>query len=262
MRVASSARSYGRVLTGFLLISSLCPFYEVGFYCNSFFKGVAVNRNIVLLVFLLVASSNTQAPATIITTSDFLAINGGEFGGWPSGISDRLHPVTIGSVTFSFSNAANTQHSIGSSFSFTVGGGSDPSTRHYFGRPFSGSPETVIDFSEPLSAFGVTFHMDDAELQVFDGPGGTGMLLGSIVGTPPGPPWGTTNRPVDFVAVISDQQNIRSAKVVGFTDATEYGVSGIGFSLPLTVPEPSTFALGILGLFGLILAGGYRLRRM
>ncbi len=196
--------------------------------------------------------------AALTATSNFNDIPNGQFGGYANGIDSRLPPLTISGVTFSFvPSGSSGQHNGGESFPFTAGSGSDPAVQYFFGPPVSGPPPTIINFSQPLSAFGVTFtfftsYPADGLLDVFDGPNANGNLLGSVVGTVPAPPWSASNRPVDFVAILSDQVNIQSAEVVGNTNPKNYGIAGVGFSM---VPEPpgvllAGFGFLCLGLFG------------
>jgi hypothetical protein len=67
---------------------------------------------------------------------------------------------------------------------------------------------------------------------------------------------------VDFVALISDGINIRSAKVFGNSNASNYGVAGIGFA---TVPEPPGIILAgyaLLGVFAWLLQRSLRTGKM
>ena len=217
----------------------------------------------VIIVAAAIVGFSNSAAGTVVATSDFNQLQSGHFGGYASGIDSRLPPLTIDGVTFTFTPSGSSgQHNGGVSFPFTAASsGSDPAVQAFFGRPFSGPPETFIDFSQPLYAFGVTFIVgggsfpEDGLLQVYDGPGGTGNLIGSVVGSPPPAPWSASNRPVDFVALISDQLNIRSAEVVGAGDPSVYWVAGLGYA---TVPEPSTIALMFAALYAL-LAGTRRI---
>jgi len=199
-------------------------------------------------VTIAVFACSRPVQALTVSSSNFNDLRQGSFAWFPGpGISSAVLPFTSAGVTFTISPSGQFgQHQIGQSFSFTATGGNNPSSQYFFGRPFAGPVETVIDFSQPLVGFGVTFHQYDGVLLVYDGPGATGNLLGSVVGTPPPPTWSADNRPVDFVAIISDLANIRSAKVYGNTSRSDYGVSGFGIST--VVPEPSTILLAICGI--------------
>jgi hypothetical protein len=100
-----------------------------------------------------------SATGTVVATSDFNQLQSGHFGGYANGIDSRLPPLTIDGVTFTFTPSGSSgQHNGGVSFPFTAASsGSDPAVQAFFGRLFSGPPETFIDFSQPLYAFGVTF---------------------------------------------------------------------------------------------------------
>ncbi len=200
---------------------------------------------ILQVTFILVACGLAPAQATTLATSDFNALPGGQFGGWTDSIDSSLPPLTIGSVTFSFTPSGPTGgHQVGSTFDITPGGGSDPAGAFVFGPPFSGPTATIIDFSQPVAAFGVSFYVESGVLEIFDGPGATGNPLGSVIGSPPAEPWTAANRPVDFVAMISNQREMRSARITGFANAAVYDIAGIGYTL---VPEPSTWILALVG---------------
>ena len=89
-------------------------------------------------------------------------------------------------------------------------------------------PQVVLDFSEPLRAFGVSFiHINQAgldttnpgRLRVFNSEGGTGKCIGEIIST------GGANT-IDFVGLASKVQPIRSAIVDSNVDNTSYCVDG------------------------------------
>ena len=200
---------------------------------------------ILQVTFIIVACGLAPAQASTLATSDFNALPGGQFGGWNASIDSGLPPLTIGAVTFSFTPSGPTGgHQVGSAFPFTPGGGSDPAGAFVFGPPLSGPPATIIDFSQPVAAFGVSFYIEPGLVEIFNGPGATGALLGSVIGSPPAAPWSAANRPVDFVAMISNQREMRSARITGFANAAEYEVAGIGYTL---VPEPATWVLALIG---------------
>jgi hypothetical protein len=107
----------------------------------------------------------------------------------------------------------------------------------------------TINFSSPLAAFGSTFyHLQTgadngmafpALLSVYDGPNGSGHLIGSVTSSGYLEP-GAGN--ADFVGVWSDSINIRSAVMVGTSQYRGFQVDGYGLSFT-PIPEPSTIAL-------------------
>jgi hypothetical protein len=100
----------------------------------------------------------------------------------------------------------------------------------------------TLDFSEPVKAAGVSFKhyscgngkQGDRRIEVFDGPGGTGNLIGTTSTESHAIPcfaiW------IDFVGVVSDQANIQSLVIVSDTDPTY--ITGIAASpgAPATCP--------------------------
>jgi hypothetical protein len=108
----------------------------------------------------------------------------------------------------------------------------------------------ILTINPPVKAFGVTFDFYGTTvgptLAVYDGPNGTGQLLGQIQSVRVTPPWTATNQPIDFVGVIDDQIRIRSAVLIG------YGTDELGIrAMALSIPEPSTTFLLLAGILPL-----------
>lgn len=122
----------------------------------------------------------------------------------------------------------------------------------------------TLNFSLPLEAFGVTFiHMPEeyvggnkypAFLQVFDGPNGSGNLIGSITSSGL-----LTQSPVStpsFVAILSDKICIQSAILTGTGPTHGFAVDGYAVYdgiLPVSnVPIPASIWLFVSGLIGIL----------
>lgn len=176
--------------------------------------------------------------ATITTTTQFTAIQGATFIDLPA--SSFLTPVTSGTVTITASNDAD-----GSFFNFPVGTPDAPGSGDGFlafnHDAFVVAPLT-LNFSTPVAAFGVSFmHMapsiengvfsSPAVLKVFDGPNGTGNLLGTVTSSGFVPTTTGTLGEHSFVAVLSSARNIRSAVLEGTGPTLGFAVDGYAVSL-------------------------------
>ena len=211
---------------------------------------------ILSLFFLLGLSSTVRADSVLIT--NFTQISNRTFADLSSG--NLLTPISLGGVLIS----PNPSLVSGGFSLFAMGSPADPG---------SGDGYTVcicagisvssftLNFSSPLAAFGVTFHHFfpnqgvgnelPALLQVFDGPNGSGNLLGSIMSVG----WlGGANGNADFVAIWSNSVNIRSAVLTG-TDPNTRGFAVDGYGVSQTpIPEPATLLLISTGLVGVVAA--------
>lgn len=178
--------------------------------------------------------------AVITTTTLFTSIAGGAFIDLPA--TSFLTPVTAQGVTITSSNDAD-----GSFFNFTAGTADAPGSGDGFldfnNADFSNVSPLTLNFSTPVAAFGVSFmHMaptiengnftDPAVLKVYDGPNGTGNLLGTVTssgfvsGVNPLNPNGNQS----FVAVLSSRANIESAVLVGTGPNLGFAVDGYALS--------------------------------
>jgi hypothetical protein len=192
---------------------------------------------------ILIWSGNVQASAVGVT--HFTAIENAVFVDVPSG--NVLPPIVSGGLIITHTP----NFVVGGFASFAIGGPDDPSTGDgYSSMKFGAVPVefVTLNFSIPLAAFGVTFQhiggsADPALLSAFDGPNGTGNLIGSIQTTG----WLGGGSHPDFVAVWSDAINVRSAVLTGTGPSYRILVDAYGYSLT-PVPEPSSFALMVAGM--------------
>lgn len=177
----------------------------------------------------------------ITTTTLFTSIAGATFIDLPA--SSFLTPVTAQGVTITASNDAD-----GSFFNFTAGTPDAPGSGDGFldfnNADFSNVSPLTLNFSQPVAAFGVSFMQlapsidggnfsDPAVLKVYDGPNGTGHLLGTVTssgfvaGVNPLNPNGNQS----FVAVLSSKANIESAVLVGTGPNLGFAVDGYALSV-------------------------------
>jgi len=101
----------------------------------------------------------------------------------------------------------------------------------------------TLDFSEPVLAAGITFkhyacgfaQQGDRTIEVYDGPGGTGNLIGTVstegYAIPCFSIW------LDFVGVVSDQADIQSLVIV--SDSEDTLITGIAASPGAPAPCPA-----------------------
>lgn len=197
-----------------------------------------------------------QAWGGAITVQDASQITGGSF----TDVTNARGParMTVGQVTIT---PESTSPSSGHALLFNgqlAGTPAIPGDGTGFGTSDSATDgqaaPLVLDFSTPLAAFGVTFdHIqnlapDPARLSVFDGPNGTGNLIGTALTS--GSPNGTLD--AQFVGLWSDSRDIRSAVLIG--DGANHGFVVDGFATStVPVPEPSTFAVLAVALAGFAL---------
>jgi hypothetical protein len=138
---------------------------------------------------------------------------------------------------------------------------------------FGGAVPLILDFSQPVAAFGATFvHFQNVasdpsftfpvSLQVFSGQDGTGALLGTIIDTAGGV---TLGGPAfaDFRGLWSSSLNISSAEIVG-TSPPNGGFLVDGYAVSVfPVSEPSVEVPTLLGLIAFAILRRYcpRVRR-
>ncbi len=210
---------------------------------------------ILFYAFGVLALSVPGATAALTTTSSFTAISEAVFvNGSGYGL---LQPYTSGPLT------------ITPSFNFGSGTFSGYTPPGVPGEPGDGngfvaslrapSPhgDLTLNFSTAVAAFGATFiHLDATTLRrwglhlpgtirAYDGPDGSGNLLGSVNSAG----WfaSALGYNFDFVAVMSDSQNIQSVVIGGSVEPKGFGLDGYAYSLT-PVPEPMAASLLLLGL--------------
>lgn len=121
--------------------------------------------------------------------------------------------------------------------------------------PSSDRDSVVLTFSEPVAGFGATFFhrritfFDQltgvglpATIQLFSGEQGAGALLGQVSSSGLVDEAFTT---VDFVGLLSDERNIRSAVLFGPGPLNGFAVDAYAVTL-VPIPEPSTVILAAL----------------
>jgi hypothetical protein len=198
---------------------------------------------------VLVGLTAGTALGSAITTSDFTEITNGIAATYPIRHGPRGNTTHVGPVDVV--NGPSNVTFVTSSF--VPGDPDNPAGRGGWGATRALIPLS-LELSQPVAAFGITFQhqtsRDPAILRCYDGPGGTGNLVGEIQSVPPRPPWGKTNRPIDFVAVWSDSVNIRSATLESTGPQLRVTLSAMAVSLT-PVPEPATVLM--LGLGGVLL---------
>ena len=208
-------------------------------------------------VFLVcVACAGYCEAGYVILIDDYTQIADASFRNLPnSSAAALLAPWTVGDLTITCTHAGNPGV-------FAQGSVSGPPSDPGNGSGFSMRSPVTLDFSVPLAAFGVTFNrwgaVHPATLEVFDGPGGTGNLLGSISSAAYSYPVSQENPPQDFVGIWSSEVNIRSAVMYGSGSEKKYEGDGYGFSFT-AVPEPGVIVAVLLcGLASLVLWRGRR----
>lgn len=123
----------------------------------------------------------------------------------------------------------------------------------------------TLDFSEPVRAVGVTFkhyscgllQQGDRIIHAFDGPGGTGNLVGAAATQ--GYAYDCFAIWLDFVGVVSDQADIRSMVILSDSDWTMF--TGMAVSAgPATAPCPADLdgdgAVGVTDFLDLLAQWG------
>jgi hypothetical protein len=174
----------------------------------------------------------------VTTTTQFTVIANAAFIDLPA--SSFLTSVSALGVTITASNDAD-----GSFFNFPAGTADAPGSGDGFldfnHDLFTNVSPLTLNFSAPVAAFGVSFlEMPPSSeggafsspdvLKVFDGPNGTGNLLGTVTSAgfqPAGDPSGQHS----FVAVLSSSANIRSAVLAGTGPTLGFAVDGYAVSV-------------------------------
>ena len=140
-----------------------------------------------------------------ITTSDYRDFIDPYLATWVVGQTlPPPNPLQVGPV--SITRNIDPTNVIGS-FSFITGTVSDPATPDGWGT-WTGGDSITLNLNIPVSAFGVTFSNLRSNLgsvlSAFDGPNGTGQLIGQVESVVIPAPWNANKQPIDFVGVIDD----------------------------------------------------------
>jgi hypothetical protein len=200
--------------------------------------------------------------AAVMDVTGFTQITGAGFYDAPA--SNVLTSVTIGTVVIkpdvsmlneSFAGAMAPQY-----------GPDVPGDGSGFGsdsQGFDGATSLMLDFSQPVAAFGATFvHLETVQddtsfaspvsIQLFSGLDGTGTLVGSVTDATEGV---VMQGPAvaDFRGLWSDEAQIRSVEISStYPKGGGFQVDGFAVSLtPMPIPEPLTLVPVGTGLIGL-----------
>jgi hypothetical protein len=214
-------------------------------------KSVFMRRLQVTLALFLSVASTCQLHAAAIAVTSFNQVADNQFVNInPVMIGPPVPaPISIGQLTIT-SGTIDPGAQFGDFLGLAPGSTNDPGDGS--GRAFA-TQDYRVNFNLPLAAFGVTFYHAAADngmdfpaiLRVYDGPNGTGSLIGTVTSS------GSLVLPArdDFVGVWSDSHNIRSAVMFGTSDYRGILVDAYGFSFT-PVPEPSPMLLVALATFG------------
>lgn len=186
-----------------------------------------------------VLSVATQGIAAQLT-SDFRDFDNPFLITYKSGAPPSNNLTTLGPVAITNSPA----YLVAYGGSYIIGTPSDPADIGGWGELSRLLPIT-LNMSVPVQALGVTFDTGfnnfGSILAVYDGPNGTGQLLGQIQSVTIPPPWSTANQPIDFVGVIADSPTIRSARLIA-----QGSDSIVIRAMALSIPEPATATLFLM----------------
>jgi hypothetical protein len=191
-------------------------------------------------VLFVVAVANTSNAA--FTTSDYRDFVDPYLAKWEVGQNlPPSNPFTVGPVSITRDiDPTNVQ----GGFSFITGTPSDPAAPGGWGT-WTGGGSVKLNLSAPVSAFGVTFSRPGNSfgsiLSAYDGPNGTGQLIGQIESVVIPAPWSASNQPIDFVGVVDNHPSIRSVVLSGHGTELLFV-----HALAVSIPEPSTIPLAII----------------
>jgi len=209
-----------------------------------------------LSITLLLAGA-TAAQAATITVTGFTQITGASFYDAPRSLT--VPQVTVGSVTITPNPNPAFLNSNFSAYGSPQLGSDVPGNGSGFGTNpagFGGAQSLLLDFSQPVAAFGATFqHSDRVDdhsytypvlIEAFSGLDGTGALLGSILDLGGGT---TSTTFADFRGLWSTNLDIRSARISATSSPNGgYLVDGFAISLTTQTPEPATLLVTAAGL--------------
>ena len=211
-----------------------------------------MNRNrIALLSILSLGICAGSAAASITVTQDYRQLLGGSFGDSSPGTGSAL------GTTFSVGGVGITPSSAGAYAYPLTGSSTDPAAPvgdyAFVGNATSSRDGSLfLNFDRAVSALGVTFRNGTVadptsglassmgKITLYDGPFGTGNLLGTAVDA--GPTAASPQTLYDFLGVSTGVLNIRSAVVTGSGPDVGYSAHGFAVSTSVAVPEPAAYA--------------------
>ena len=189
-------------------------------------------------------------------------------GGWDYSVNPPSSETVLFAITFGPANDQGYYSTGGSFGAYPNGTEDDPGNGEGF-FSYDPWPAAIVDFSDPIAGFGVSFmhsgpstdparhtFSEPATITVYDGPNGTGNVLGTVSSSGYQGVCNTACVPPpyqDFVAIWSSDLDIQSAVLSGTSSIHEFAVDGIAISFT-PIPLPSAFYLfgsGLLGLVGI-----------
>ena len=215
-------------------------------------KSAGRSLSLLGLIWLLLNGALLQADMMDVT--GFTQITGASFYNPPA--SNALTPVTIAGVIVT-PQVSLMNESFGG-VNAPQFGPDVPGKGAGFGSEstgFGGATPLMLDFSQPVAAFGATFvHLENVaddpsftspvSMQLFSGLNGTGTLLGTVTDSAGGVKL-QGDAFADFRGLWSDSPLIRSAEISASTlQSGGFQVDGYAISvIPMPTPEPLTLVL-------------------
>ena len=207
-----------------------------------------------LLTLALLAPWTAPAAASVSTTTDYRQLAGASFGDVDSTDGSGLgRAFLVGGVGVTTSS----QGARGFVYSGTMADPAAPVGNYAFSTTVGslGTPGPLfLNFDQAVSGVGVTFRNSVSpgsavfagpigRIDLFDGPYGTGNLLGTAID--PAPSAGGPLNLYDFVGLSTGALNVRSAVITGVGPDQSYTAVGFAVSRGVDavgVPEPAAVA--------------------
>lgn len=213
---------------------------------------LGVGFSLALIACLIITGAFKASGTTLVPAEyeDFVSpMAGNVLGG-----GDGLQTVVAGSITIQPQNPGGTRGGFGS--------GKPPFVTAPFPRDGEGflsynggnipsldRDSIVLTFSDPVAGFGATFFHREipfsdqpigtgqpSTIQLFSGVEGTGDLLGQVQSAGL---VGSSSTSTDFVGLLSEERNIRSAVLFGPSPRNGFAVDAYAITL-VPLPEPSS----------------------